>query len=95
MHNSSYQYDQIKPRVVESMSIMIVQNNRWFKACVSSELVDKSGYCAAKNLYDYGVKLHFLTSYQIGSIPIPKMIGLNHAGVNDGKAYELLCHGHR
>ena len=85
-------YDQINPRAVDSMLIIIAQNNRRFKACVSSELVDKSGYCAAKNLYDYGVKLHVLASYQIGSMPIPERIGLTHAGVNDSKAYELLCH---
>lgn len=85
-------YDQIKPRVVDSMPIIMAQNNRRFKACVASELADKSGYCAAKNLYYYGVKLHVLASYQIGSMPIPESIGLTHAGMNDGKAYELICH---
>ena len=33
-----------------------------------------------------------LTSYQINSMPIPERIWLTHAGVNDVKAYELLCH---
>ena len=58
------------------MPIIMAQNNRRFKACVGSELVDKSRYFAAKSLC-----LH-----------VPESIGLTHAGVNDGKAYELLCH---
>ncbi len=73
------------------MPIVMAQNNRRFKACIASELADKSGYCAAKNLYYYGVKLHILASYQVGCMPIPESIGLTHAGMNDGKAYELLC----
>ncbi|WP_119345007.1 transposase [Facilibium subflavum] len=78
-------------RLVDSMPIVMAQNNRRFKACIASELADKSGYCAAKNLYYYGVKLHILASYQVGCMPIPESIGLTHAGMNDGKAYELLC----
>ena len=56
--------------------------------------MNKSGYCATKNLYNYGVKLHVLESYQIGSMPIPERIGLTHAGVNDGKAYLANQHVH-
>ena len=84
-------YDQINYRVVDSMPIIMAKNNRRFKASVASEVADKGGYCAAKNLFYYGVKLHILASYQVGSMPIPEYIGLTNAGMNDGKAYESLC----
>ena len=42
----------------------------------------------------YGVKLHVLESYQIGSMPISESIGLTNAGVNDGKAYLANQHIH-
>lgn len=84
-------YDQINHRVVDSMPIIMAQNNRRFKASVASELADKGGYCAAKNLYYYGTKLHILASYKVGSMPVPEYVGLTHAGMNDGKAYEPLC----
>lgn len=87
-----YIYDKFNHRVVDSMPIVMAQNNRRFKASVAPELADKGGYCAAKNLYYYGVKLHILASYQIGSMPVPEYIGLTHAGMNDGKAYEPLCY---
>ena len=85
-------YDKFNHRVVDSMPIVMAKNNRRFKASVAPELADKSGYCAAKNLYYYGAKLHILASYKVGSMPVPEYIGLTHAGMNDGKAYEPLCY---
>lgn len=84
-------YDPMNYRVVDSMPIVMAQNNRRFKASVAQELADKGGYCAAKRLYYYGVKLHVLASYRVGSMPVPESIGLTHAGMHDSKAYELLC----
>ncbi|WP_440683473.1 hypothetical protein [Cysteiniphilum halobium] len=71
-------YNHLNHRVVDSVPIVMAQNNRRFKASVAPELADKGGYCAAKNLH-YGTKLHILASYQVGSMPVPEYIGLTNA----------------
>ena len=83
-------FSQELPRIIDSMPIVMAQNNRRFSACVAPDLADKNGYCSAKNLYYYGVKLHIIGSYKIGKMPVPEYIGLTKAGVADIKAYEQL-----
>lgn len=83
-------FSQDLHRVIDSMPIVMAQNNRRFNAKVAPELADKGGYCSAKNLYYYGVKLHLIGSYEVGSMPIPEYIGLTAAGVSDRKAYEQI-----
>ena len=46
-------------RLVDSMPVMMARNSRSSQAKVAPELANK-GYCASKNLYFYGVKLHLL-----------------------------------
>lgn len=77
-------------RIIDSMPIVMAQNNRRFNAKVAPDLADKSGYCSTKNLYYYGVKLHLIGSYQVGSMPVPEYIGLTPAGTSDRKAYEQI-----
>ena len=72
------------------MPIIMAQQNRRFKAKVAPELADRNGYCSAKNLYYYGVKLHMVGSYTKGSMPIPEYIGLTNSGMHDSKAYEQI-----
>ena len=77
-------------RVIDSMPIIMAQQGRRFHAKIAPELADNGGYCAAKKLHYYGVKLHLMASYTKGALPIPEYIGLTHAGMNDGKAYEQI-----
>lgn len=77
-------------RLMDSMPIVMARQGRRFTAKVAPEIADAGGYCAAKNMHYYGVKLHILASYTKGSLPIPEYVGLTHAGMNDGKAYESI-----
>jgi hypothetical protein len=78
-------------RLLDSMPIIMAQQGRRFTAKVAPDLADKSGYCATKNMYYYGVKIHVVGSYHKGSIPVPEFIGLTAAGVSDRKAYEQVA----
>jgi len=75
-------------RLLDSMPIIMAQQGRRFNAKVAPGLADKNGYCATKNMYYYGVKIHIIGSYTKGSIPLPEYIGLTAAGVSDIRAYE-------
>lgn len=77
-------------RIIDSMPIVMAQNGRRFKAKVAPDIADKNGYCVTKNLYFYGVRLHLIGSYNIGSMPIPEYIGISAAGVADCKVYEQI-----
>ena len=85
-------YNQSRYRIIDSMPIVMAKNNRRFNACVAPDIADENGYCSAKRLYYYGVKLHIMASYEIGNMPIPEIVGITHAGMNDGKAYEQICY---
>lgn len=75
-------------RLLDSMPIIMAQQGRRFKAKVAPDIADKNGYCATKNMYYYGVKIHVIGSYTKGAIPVPEYIGLTAAGVSDIRAYE-------
>ncbi len=45
-------------RLIDSMPIVLARGSRRFKAKVAPELACPNGYCAAKKLHYYGVKLH-------------------------------------
>lgn len=77
-------------RLLDSMPIIMAQQGRRFNAKVAPDIADKNGYCATKNMYYYGVKIHVVGSYTKGSIPVPEYIGLTASGVSDIRAYEQL-----
>lgn len=77
-------------QLMDSMPIILAHRSRRFKAKVAPEIATANGYCAAKKLYYYGVKLHILAGYQQGSMPVPSYIGLTEAGLPDLKAYEYI-----
>jgi Transposase DDE domain len=77
-------------QLIDSMPIVMAKQGRRFTAKVAPEIATANGYCAAKKMYYYGVKLHVLGCYQKGKLPIPNYIGLTNAGTNDRKAYEQI-----
>jgi len=71
-------------------AVTLFLRDRWgrrFNAKVAPELAS-SGYCPAKNLYYYGVKIHWVGDCRRGTLPSPRFIGLAPAGLNDGPALE-------
>jgi len=59
------------------------------KARVASQMVDK-GWCSAKNMYYYGLKLHLLAFRRPKTIPFPEFIGLSAASESDLTAFKEL-----
>ena len=73
--------------VIDSLPVVIAGPRRSGTAKVFSEFANK-GYCASKNLYFYGVKIHVIGNIRSGSIPMPSYIGLTPASESDFKMFE-------
>lgn len=75
--------------VVDSFPIIMAGPKRSSRARVASDMADK-GYCASKNLYFYGVKLHCVGGLREGTIPLPIHLGMAPASVNDNWMFEQI-----
>lgn len=69
-------------RLVDSMPVVLAQAKRSSQAKVAPELANK-GYCASKNMYFYGVKVHLLAFRRPGTLPVPDYIGVSPGADND------------
>jgi hypothetical protein len=78
------------PQLIDSMPIILAHGSRRFTAKVAPEIASNNGYCATKKLYYYGIKLHVMGSYKLGSLPIPQYFGITDAGTADIKVYEQI-----
>lgn len=76
--------------LTDSMPIVMAQQGRRFRAKVAPELATNNGYCPAKKLHYYGVKLHVVACMRPGMLPLPTCVGLTGAGMNDRKAFEQI-----
>ena len=57
------------------------------RARVATDIADK-GFCASKDLYFYGVKIHCVGQLKPGTIPMPSFIGLAPASASDHRMFE-------
>jgi hypothetical protein len=73
--------------VVDSFPIIMAKGSRADSAKVAKEVADK-GYCASKNLWYHGVKLHKLGISQPGMLPLPQCIVLSYASENDNTVFK-------
>ena len=69
-------------RLIDSLPIRLAHAKRSAHAAVARELANK-GYCASKDEYYYGVKLHILALRRPGTLPVPDSIGLSPASEHD------------
>ena len=80
---------QLQNWVVDSLPIVMAGPKRSQRAKVAPELADK-GFCASKDLYFYGVKLHFVSQLVKKSIPMPGFVALAPASASDHKMFEQI-----
>lgn len=73
--------------VVDSLPIILAGPKRSNKAKIASEIADK-GFCASKDLYFYGVKLHCVGLLRESTLPNLSFIGLAQASSNDHVMFE-------
>ena len=76
--------------LMDSMPIILAHRGRRFKACVAQEIATPNGYCSTKKLHYYGVKLHVIGQYQMGSLPLPRSLGITDAGTADVKVLDAV-----
>ena len=69
--------------VIDSLPIMLCSGKRQGK--VAPELSEKS-YCATKNVYYFGVKLHLVAFRRKGKLPMPEYLHITSAAENDLEA---------
>jgi len=80
--------------MLDSMPIIVANNKRSSSARTAREFCNK-GYCASKDMYYYGVKLHILAQSNPGSLPVSSVVSLSAASECDltiGK--QMLCDIH-
>ena len=68
-------------RVIDSLPIIVSRSNN-YTACVAPQLCNK-GYCASKNMYYYGVRLHVSAMVRPWQMPLPQVSWLTGAEDND------------
>jgi len=85
---------EVKSHLIDSMPIIVANSKRSGSAKAASELCNK-GYCDSKKMYYYGVKLHALGQSKYQTLPIPKVMYLTPASVNDLPAGKFVLDGVR
>jgi hypothetical protein len=68
--------------VIDSIPIVVAGEKRSGIAKTASELCSK-GYCASKNMYYYGIKLHTLAQCNHKMMPTPVMMMISKASAHD------------
>jgi len=68
--------------VNDSIPIVVACGNRSSKAKTANELCNK-GYCASKNMWYYGVKLHIFAQCNYKKMPTPAMMTVSKASEHD------------
>ena len=66
----------------DSMPIVVAGSKRSGRAAAASEMCSK-GYCASKDMWYYGVKLHTLAQCNPGSLPSPVLMAVSKASEHD------------
>jgi hypothetical protein len=73
--------------LIDSLPIMLCSGKRRGK--VAPELSEKS-YCATKGVYYFGLKLHALAFRRKGKLPVPEILAVTSAAMNDLEAFRSL-----
>ena len=68
--------------VIDSLPIILARGSRSTTAKVSREIADKS-FCASKNLWYHGVKIHLQATRRLRLLPMPERIFLSEASYHD------------
>ena len=68
-------------RVIDSFPIIVSRSNN-YTACTAPQLCNK-GYCASKNMYYYGARLHVSALVRPWQMPLPQVSWLTAAEDND------------
>jgi len=68
--------------LIDSMPIMLALGSRAKRARVAPE-IEKTGFCATKQINFHGVRIHLIGNRRTGSLPTPTRIWLKEGNVHD------------
>jgi hypothetical protein len=68
--------------LLDSMPVLLAQGTRACSACVAPEVCTR-GYCATKQTFFWGVKLHALCLHTSGHLPRPERLWISSASESD------------
>jgi len=77
--------------VVDSLPIILAGPKRSSRGKSAADLANK-GYCASKDLYFYGVKLHLVGIVRPTTIPLPSFMGIAPASESDNQMLKQVSH---
>ena len=69
-------------RLIDSVPVILARASRSTSARVAREVADKT-FCASKNLWYHGVKIHLQAARRITQLPMPERIFLTEASCHD------------
>lgn len=82
LKSAAWQIQPADDRLIDSVPVMLARATRANRARVAPELAD-TGFCATKQMYYRGVKLHFIAARRSHRLPLPERIHLSHASQHD------------
>ena len=88
--SACWQIDAGNDRVVDSVPVMIARGTRANQSKIAPELAD-TGFCASKQQYYRGVKLHLIAASRINQLPLPEKVHLSEASQHDLAALQELA----
>ena len=80
--SGQWQIGQSDDRLIDSVPVMLARGTRANRARVAPDLAD-TGFCATKQQYYRGVKLHFIAARRSKQLPLPEKIHLSQASQHD------------
>ena len=80
--NASAKYHFEEDCLIDSMPIMLAVRGRSYLAKVATDIANQS-YCASKEVWYHGVKLHLLARRQDRSLPKPEILKITPAADHD------------
>ncbi len=81
--------DLTSDSLLDSFPVMIAKGKRAKRSQVASEIAD-FGFCASKQIYYHGVKLHTLAVRRLKQLPVPFVFSLTPASMHDLTAFKQL-----
>lgn len=88
--NASWQIDARNDRLIDSVPVMIARGIRANQSKIAPEVAN-TGFCATKQQYYRGVKLHLIAARRIRNLPLPEKIHLSSGAQHDLAALQELA----
>lgn len=76
--------------LIDSSPVMLARGKK-SKACRTACQIASFGYCASKDIYYYGVKLHNLAVRRFKTLPLPTAVFISQASTHDLVAFKQIA----